>query len=285
MFEKIRKYLPGKWGNTKTEIPVVRLQGPIGMATPLRPGLSMATASQPLEKAFAFKNAPAVAIIVNSPGGSPVQSRLIYSRIRALAKENDKQVLVFVEDVAASGGYMISLAGDEIIADPTSIVGSIGVVSAGFGFQDMLQKIGVERRVYTAGEKKVTLDPFKEEDPGDVAHLKALQQDIHEVFIDMVKERRSEVLSDDPDLFSGQFWTGRAARDLGLVDHLGDLRSVIRSRYGEDAVPKLISAPKGIFGRKSGVGGVASAFSGTDGLGREILSAAEERMLWNRFGL
>jgi len=285
LFDKIRKYLPGKWGKTKVEIPVVRLQGPIGMATPLRPGISMASASQPLEKAFMFKNAPAVAVIVNSPGGSPVQSRLIYTRIRTLAKENDKQVLVFVEDVAASGGYMISLAGDEIIADHTSIIGSIGVVSAGFGFQDMLQKIGVERRVYTAGEKKVTLDPFKEEDPADVAHLKTLQQDIHEVFIDMVKERRSEVLSDDPDLFSGQFWTGRAARDLGLVDHLGDLRSVIKSRYGEDAEPRLISAPRGIFGRKSGVGGIAAALPGANGLSRDILSAAEERMMWNRFGL
>ena len=173
------------------------------MATPLRPGLSLATTAQPLEKAFSYKKAPAVALIVNSPGGSPVQSRLIFQRIRDLAAENKKDVLVFVEDVAASGGYMISLAGDEIIADPTSIVGSIGVVAAGFGFPELLKKMGVERRVYTAGDKKVILDPFREENADDIDYLKSLQQDIHEVFIDMVKARRGDVLSDDKDI---QVW-------------------------------------------------------------------------------
>ncbi len=290
MLDKIRSLLPKKFRNDGPVIPVVRLQGAIGMSTPLRPGLSLASVAQPLERAFSVKKAPAVALIVNSPGGSPVQSRLIYQRIRDLAKENEKDVLVFVEDVAASGGYMIALAGNEIIADPSSIVGSIGVVSAGFGFTDLLKKIGVERRVYTAGEKKVILDPFQEENAEDIEYLKGLQLEIHEVFMDMVKESRGDVLSSDPVIFSGKFWTGRTARDLGLIDALGDLRGVLKERYGKDAEPKLFSAPRGLFGRRSGVGGVsalgavASAGAGLE-LGKDLISAVEERSLWSRFGL
>jgi signal peptide peptidase SppA len=282
VFEKLRKFLPRAFRDDGPVIPVVRLQGPIGMATPLRPGLSLATTAQPLEKAFSMKKAPAVALIVNSPGGSPVQSRLIFKRIRDLAEENKKDVLVFVEDVAASGGYMIALAGDEIFVDPSSIVGSIGVVAAGFGFPELLKKAGVERRVYTAGEKKVILDPFKDEDPEDIEYLKSLQREIHEVFIDMVKSRRGDVLSENDELFSGKFWTGGAARDLGLVDGMGDLRGTLKSRYGEKAEPKLVSAPRGLFGRKPGVG---LAQDWHKGLGDELISSAETRALWMRFGL
>ncbi|MEP0235043.1 S49 family peptidase [Roseibium sp.] len=286
MFEKLRSLLPKKFRNDGPVIPVVRLQGPIGMATPLRPGLSLATASLPLERAFSVKKAPAVALIVNSPGGSPVQSRLIFQRIRDLAKETEKDVLVFVEDVAASGGYMIALAGDEIIADPSSIVGSIGVVSAGFGFPDLLKKIGVERRVYTAGENKVILDPFQAEKPDDIEYLKNLQLEIHEIFIEMVKTSRGDVLADDPEIFSGKFWTGGSARDLGLIDSLGDLRSTLKERYGKDAEPKLFSAPRGLFGRRSGAGGISGGQKGlVDGIGSDLISAAEERSLWSRFGL
>ncbi|MBO9417876.1 S49 family peptidase [Labrenzia sp. R4_2] len=255
------------------------------MSSPLRPGLSLATAALPLERAFSMKKAPAVALIVNSPGGSPVQSRLIFQRIRDLAKENEKDVLVFVEDVAASGGYMIALAGDEIIVDPSSVVGSIGVVAAGFGFTELIGKIGVERRVYTAGEKKVTLDPFQPEVPEDIEYLKTLQQEIHDTFIDMVKSRRADVLSDDPDLFTGKFWTGSSAVNLGLVDSLGDLRGVLKKRYGDKAEAKLISAPRGLFGRKGGVGVNLEAGTLTAGLGNELISAAEERLMWQRFGL
>jgi len=282
VFDTFRKFLPRKFRDEGPVIPVVRLQGPIGMATPLRPGLSLATTAQPLEKAFSYKKAPAVALIVNSPGGSPVQSRLIFQRIRDLAAENKKDVLVFVEDVAASGGYMISLAGDEIIADPTSIVGSIGVVAAGFGFPELLKKMGVERRVYTAGDKKVILDPFREENADDIDYLKSLQQDIHEVFIDMVKARRGDVLSDDKDLFSGKFWTGRLALELGLVDGMGDLRGTLKKRYGEKAEPKLISAPRGLFGRKPGVG---IGLGVPDTLGDDLISSAEARAMWMRFGI
>ncbi|GGB51908.1 protease [Roseibium aquae] len=266
-------------------VPVVRLQGPIGMATPLRPGLSLASVAQPLARAFSMKKAPAVALIINSPGGSPVQSRLIFQRIRDLAEENEKEVLVFVEDVAASGGYMLAVAGDEIIVDPSSIVGSIGVVAAGFGFKGLIEKIGVERRVYTAGKNKAILDPFQPEKPEEVEYLKALQIELHETFIDLVKSRRKDVLSDDPDLFTGKFWTGRSARDLGLVDKLGDLRGTLKARFGKDCEPKLIAAPRGLFARRAGVGGTEQALAFPSNLANDLVSAAEERALWMRYGL
>ncbi|MEM5580881.1 S49 family peptidase [Roseibium sp. AS2] len=285
MLSKIRSYLPRPFRDEKTVIPVVRLQGAIGGGGPLRTALSLATAAMPLERAFSVKKAPAVALIVNSPGGSPVQSRLIFKRIRDLAKENQKDVLVFVEDVAASGGYMIAVAGDEIFVDPSSVVGSIGVVAAGFGFTEMIKKIGVDRRVYTAGEKKVILDPFQPEVPEDIEYLKSLQLEIHETFIDLVKSRRSDVLADDADLFSGKFWTGRTAIELGLADAIGDLRGVVRERYGDKAEPKLISAPRGLFGRKAGVGIGRSGSRLIEGLGEDLMSSVEERAMWMRYGL
>jgi signal peptide peptidase SppA len=281
VFDRLRKRLPGKWGNVPVTVPVVRLQGAIGMASPLRPGLSLANVAQQLDKAFSV-DGPAVALIVNSPGGSPVQSRLIHARIRALAEEKKKDVLVFVEDVAASGGYMLAVAGDEIIADPSSVVGSIGVVSAGFGFSEALTKLGIERRVHTAGTNKAILDPFRPEREEDVQHLKALQLEIHDAFIDLVKARRGEVLSENPDLFTGLFWTGTTARDLGLVDSLGDLRSVLKGRFGDTVKTPVISAPRSLFGRRQ-----ASGVSGglTQGLADEAVSALEIRALWARYGL
>ncbi|TYC67615.1 S49 family peptidase [Stappia sp. BW2] len=285
MISSLRRLLPKRFRNDKTVIPVVRLSGAIGGGGPLRSGLSLATASIPLEKAFSMKKAPAVALVINSPGGSPVQSRLIFKRIRDLAKENEKDVLVFVEDVAASGGYMIALAGDEIFVDPSSIVGSIGVVAAGFGFTEMIKKIGVDRRVYTAGEKKVTLDPFQPEVPEDIEYIKSLQLEIHETFIDMVKSRRGDVLANDPDLFSGKFWTGRTGIELGLVDAIGDLRGVIKDRFGDKAEPKLISAPRGLLGRKAGVGVNLGKGRLLEGVGEELISSVEERAMWMRYGL
>ncbi|WP_421981699.1 S49 family peptidase [Roseibium sp.] len=285
MLSKIRSILPKRFRNDKPIIPVVRLQGAIGMQSPMRSGLSLASAALPLEKAFSIKKAPAVALIINSPGGSPVQSRLIFKRIRDLAEENEKEVLVFVEDVAASGGYMIAVAGDEVFVDPSSIVGSIGVVAAGFGFTELIKKIGVDRRVYTAGEKKVTLDPFQPEVPDDIAYLKGLQLELHETFIDLVKSRRADVLSEDPDLFTGKFWTGRKAVELGLVDAIGDLRGVLKERFGEKVEPKLISAPRGLFGRRAAVGIGSKGHRLTEGLGEDLISAVEERALWMRYGL
>jgi len=281
-----RRLLPKSWRSDAVTIPVIRLHGTI-MADGgrLRPSLSLASSAGLIEKAFAF-DAPAVAISVNSPGGSPVQSRLIYKRIRDLAAEKNKRVFVFTEDVAASGGYMIALAGDEIVADPSSIVGSIGVVSASFGFPELLKKIGVERRVHTAGRNKAVLDPFRPEKEEDIERLKALQLEVHETFIDMVKERRGHRLKDDPDLFTGLFWTGRKGLELGLVDALGDMRTVMKARYGAKTRLKLVAAQKGLFGRFGLFGSRAAlpeemAAAAAGGL----IDAAEERALWSRFGL
>lgn len=283
MLTTLKTRLKKLLGRGGTAIPVVRLQGVIGGGGPLRGGLTLASAAKPLERAFSMKKAPAVALIINSPGGSPVQSRLIYARIRALAEQHGKQVLVFVEDVAASGGYMIAIAGDEIIVDPSSIVGSIGVVSAGFGFTELISKIGVERRVYTAGTRKVSLDAFSPENPEDVAHLKSLQAEIHDVFITMVRNRRGELLSQDPDLFSGLFWTGRTACSLGLADREGDLLSVLKQRFGDKAEPVLIGQPRGLFGRRPAGGIGLSPLAGE--ITADVLETLETRGLWARYGL
>lgn len=285
MVRFIRKLLPRRWRPDHIEIPVVRLQGVIMTGGgPFRQNLSLASTASVLEKAFADKESPAVAISINSPGGSPVQSRLIFRRIRDLAVEKNKKVYMFVEDVAASGGYMIAVAGDEIIADPSSIVGSIGVISASFGFTDLIKKIGVERRVYTAGKNKSTLDPFRPENKEDVEHLKALQLEIHETFINIVKERRGEKLTDNPDLFTGLFWTGTRGLELGLIDGLGDMRSYLRSQYGPKTRLRLISQPRGLFGRRLPSAETAMEKLGA-GLASGAITSAEERALWSRFGL
>ena len=280
------RLLPAAWRASAVTIPVVRLQGAIASGgSRFRPGLSLESAAAAIEKAFAFKAAPAVAIALNSPGGSPVQSRLIYKRIRDLAEEKNKRVLVFVEDAAASGGYMIALAGDEIIADPSSIVGSIGVVSAGFGFQELMARIGVERRIHTAGDNKAILDPFQPERKEDVERLKALQLEIHDIFIAMVKERRGAKLADAPDLFSGMFWTGGKALELGLVDALGDMRAFLKGRYGDKTRLRLVAAPRGFLARRLGLsrGAAGGEFAALAAEG--LANAAQERALWARLGL
>lgn len=283
------RLVPKSMRSEAITIPVIRLQGSImAGGGQFRQNLSLASTAGLIEKAFSFGDAPAVAISINSPGGSPVQSRLIYKRIRDLAAEKNKNVLVFVEDVAASGGYMIALAGDEIIADPSSIVGSIGVVSGTFGFTDLIKKIGVERRVHTAGKNKVTNDPFQPEKPEDVERLKVLMEEMHGTFIDMVRERRAGKLSDDPDLFTGLFWSGKKGMELGLVDALGDMRTVLKDRYGPKTQLKLISAPRGLFGRRLSLFGTLGALSPADMAGAlvdNVVEAAKDRALWGRFGL
>ena len=279
LFEKIGRLLPGGDKDAPT-IPVVRLSGIIGKASRLQTGMTMETTAAALAKAFSYKKAPAIAILVDSPGGSPVQSHLIFKRIRALATEKEKTVLVFVEDLAASGGYMIACAGDEIVVDPSSIVGSIGVVSAGFGFVDAIKKLGVERRVYTAGENKVTLDPFQPEKKDDVERLKVLQEEVHDMFTDLVKSRRGDVLSDDPELFTGRFWSGKRAVSLGLADRTGDLRSVLQEKYGEKMRMKVISTDKGFFGRRLGFSAaIAEHFAGA------LLGEIDDRVMRARYGL
>ncbi len=276
--------LPEKMLTEPVIIPVVRMHGPIMVGSQMRPGLHLASVAGQLQKAFSIKDAPAVAISVNSPGGSPVQSRLIYQRIRQLAEEKEKQVLVFCEDAAASGGYMIAVAGDRIIADPSSIVGSIGVVSGGFGFVDAMEKLGVERRVYTAGTQKAMLDPFKPENEEHIAHLDNLLKDLFETFKDLVRDRRGDMLTKEEDeLFTGAFWTGKKALEHGLVDELGDMGTYVKQHFGENTKLKLISAPTGLFGRFRGPG-MALPF-GANLSADSIMASLEERALWSRIGL
>ncbi len=280
----ISRVIPRRFRASSVEIPVVRLSGAIMTGnSPLRQNLSLEGIAVQLEKAFANKHSPAVALSINSPGGSPVQSRLIYKRIRDLAEEKNKKVHVFVEDVAASGGYMIAIAGDEIIADPSSILGSIGVVSASFGFTELIKKIGVERRVHTAGKNKATMDPFQPEKTSDVEHIKALQLEIHQTFIDMVKERRGSKLQDNDDLFTGQFWTGITALQLGLIDGLDDMRAHLRKLYGEKTKLNLIQPSRGLLGRKN-TGGISHAQM-LGAAGESLMNVLEEKALWSRYGL
>jgi serine protease SohB len=271
-------------------VPVVRLSGVIGAVTPLRPGMTLAGVAKMLEKAFSMRGAKAVAIVINSPGGSPVQSRQIYLRIRQLAAEKKLPVLVFVEDVAASGGYMIACAGDEIFCDPSSILGSIGVVGGTFGFQELIKKIGVERRLYTAGEHKAMLDPFMPEDPNDVARLKKIQREIHALFISLVKESRGARLAGADDvLFSGEYWAGESAISLGLADAIGDLRATLRTRFGDKVATPVVTAPSGmlsgLLGRRApAASALAGTFGGLAGLPEDLISALETRAIWARFG-
>jgi signal peptide peptidase SppA len=290
--EALRPILPKRLRGGTAVVPVVRLAGVVGFSTPLKPGITLANVARPLERAFGIRKARAVALLINSPGGSPVQSHLIYRRIRALAAENGRPVIAFAEDVAASGGYMIACAADEIICDPSSILGSIGVVSGSFGFAKLMDKFGIERRLYTSGENKAMLDPFLPENPEDVEKLKAVQNEIHEGFIDLVKQSRGARLKGpEKTLFSGEYWTGNKAIEFGLADGIGDVRSTLRARFGDDVVTPLISAARGWFGRVPlGVLEPLSRFADvradvrTD-FAEEIISALEARALWARYGL
>jgi signal peptide peptidase SppA len=266
-------------------VPVLRLSGVIGGSASIRKGgLSLADMAGSIEKAFEHSGAVAVALAINSPGGSPVQSSLIAKRIRDLAGEKELPVFAFCEDVAASGGYWLACAADEIHANPSSIVGSIGVVSAGFGFPALLEKVGIERRVHTAGENKAILDPFAPENPDDVVHLKELQAEIHEQFKTYVRAHRGERLDDDEvTLFSGAFWTGERAVSLGLVDGLGDLRAVMREKFGDKVRLPVMTEPKGWLQRRMGMR--LSALSAPADWAPSVMGALDERAHWSRFGL
>jgi serine protease SohB len=282
----LRRLVPARFRADIPVVPVVRLSGVIGMGTPLRPGLMLSSAARSLERAFATRNARAVALIINSPGGSPTQSHLILRRIRQLAEEKKIPVLAFIEDVGTSGGYMLACAADEIICDHYSIVGSIGVVGGSFGFPKLMEKLGIERRIYTAGERKVMLDPFEPEKPDDVKRIKAIQKEIHGHFIALVKERRGAKLNGpDKTLFSGEFWTAQTAIELGLADSLGELRSTLRARYGDKVRTPLISAERGLFGRKLPSINLAAAFGNRQSLGDDLLSSVEARAMWSQYGL
>jgi signal peptide peptidase SppA len=287
--DRLMEWVPARLRRGAAVVPVVRLSGLIGAVTPLRPGMSLAGVARTLERAFSMKNAKAVALVINSPGGSPVQSRQIYLRIRQLAAEKKLPVLVFVEDVAASGGYMIACAGDEIFCDPSSIMGSIGVVGGTFGFQELIKRIGVERRLYTAGEHKGMLDPFLPENPDDVARIKAIQREIHALFIALVKQSRGARLKGSDDvLFTGEYWAGETSVSLGLADAVGDLRSTLRARYGDKVVTPLVAPStgllSGLLGRKSAGAGTLASLDGFGALPDELISALESRAIWAKFG-
>ncbi|MGY3443824.1 MULTISPECIES: S49 family peptidase [unclassified Bradyrhizobium] len=290
LLERVQGMLPARFRRGTAVVPVVRLSGVIGAVTPLRPGMTLSGVAKMLERAFGTRNAKAVALVINSPGGSPVQSRQIYLRIRQLAAEKKLPVLVFAEDVAASGGYMIACAGDEIYCDPSSILGSIGVVGGSFGFQEAIKKIGVERRLYTAGSHKAMLDPFLPENPDDVARLKTIQREIHATFINLVKQSRgSRLKAADDVLFTGEYWAGETAIGLGLADSIGDLRSVLRARYGEKVLTPVIAPASGVLsgllGRRAPGAGSLAALDGLAGLPDDLISALETRAIWARFGL
>lgn len=261
-------------------VAVLPLNGVIGSLGPGRRGLTIAALADPIERAFKLRNLKAVALAINSPGGSPVQSSLIHRRIRALAAEKAVPVIAFTEDVAASGGYWLALAADEIIADENSIVGSIGVIYAGFGLKNLIERFGIERRLHTSGERKSMLDPFLAEKPEDVERLKLLQGEIHESFRALVRDRRrGKLKAAEEVLFSGEFWTGRRAQTLGLVDGLGDLRGVMRTRYGEDVRLRVMKAERGWLRT------ILRQETGRSDWGAEMIAAAEERLLWSRYGL
>jgi signal peptide peptidase SppA len=261
-------------------VPVVSLSGVIVAGSRLGArGLSIESVAATLRRAFNMRGARAVALSINSPGGSPVQSALIGARVRLHAREKNIPVIAFVEDVAASGGYWLAAAADEIVADPNSIVGSIGVITAGFGFQDLIARIGVERRMHTSGERKSMLDPFQPEKEEDVVRLKRLQAEIHDDFKRWVRERRgSKLVGSDGELFSGEFWTGRRAVELGLIDGLGNLRETLQARYGEKVRLPLITPRRALLSR-IGIG------SELRDIGPSTLAAVEDRLMWQRYGL
>ena len=261
-------------------VAVVRLAGLVGPPLPFRAGISIAGLAGPLERAFSLRNLKAVALAINSPGGSAVQSALIAKRIRDLAAERNVPVLAFAEDVAASGGYWLACAADEIWADESTILGSIGVISAGFGFSELLRRLGIERRVHVAGERKGMLDPFRAESGEDVARLTSLQQDIHVSFRRHVRARRGARLKgDDATLFNGDVWTGQRALDLGLIDGIGDLRSVMRARFGDKVRFRTVGAGGGWLRRRLRPASEPGDWT------RDLLSAIEERAWWARYGL
>ncbi len=262
--------------NKKT-IPHIKLSGVIGNVGKFKQGIDFSGQEEIIKKAFSIKKSPAVAITINSPGGSPVQSHLIYRYIKDQAKKNKKKVIVFAEDVAASGGYLIACSGDEIYANSSSIVGSIGVIYSSFGFKDLIKKIGVQRRVYTAGKNKSTLDPFLDEKTEDVERLKKIQLDLHDDFINVVEESRGSKLKKDTgiELFSGEFWSGKKAKDLGLIDGIGNADEILKKKYGENVIIKKFEKTKGWLAKK-----LSSSEDQTD----RIIGILEERSIWQRYG-
>lgn len=306
--KKLIKFVPHKGTRTRLQkwagegppvVAVLRLNGVIGAVSNFRSGLSITDLAEPIEEAFKMKNAKAVALIINSPGGSPVQSSLIFKRIRALAVEKELPVYAFVEDVAASGGYMLACAADEVYADESSIVGSIGVISSGFGFTGLIEKVGIERRVHTSGENKSSLDPFVKENPEDVQRLLDLQSEVHENFKQLVRTSRGDRLKEgdgQTKLFTGEFWAGAKGVELGLIDGIGDIRATMREKFGDKVDMRIVGSKQSWMrkmmgmssatpsqGTTSMIDGLPSNIAGN--LAQGLVETLETKTLWSRFGL
>jgi len=261
----------------KKIVPHIKLNGVIGNVGKFKQGIDFSGQEELIKKAFSIKKAVAVAISINSPGGSPVQSHLIHDFIRYQAKKNKKKVIVFAEDVAASGGYLIACSGDEIYANQSSIVGSIGVIYSSFGFKDLIGKIGVQRRIYTAGKNKSTLDPFMEEKQEDIERLKNIQLDLHNDFIEVVEKSRGTKLKKNKgiELFSGEFWSGKKSKELGLIDGIGNADKILREKFGKDVVIKKFEKSKSWLAKK---------LSSSENYSDQVISVLEERSIWQRYG-
>ena len=261
----------------KKIIPHIKLTGVIGNVGKFKQGIDFSGQEEIILKAFSVKKAPCVAITINSPGGSPVQSHLIFNFIRQQAKKNKKKVIVFAEDIAASGGYLIACAGDEIYANSSSIIGSIGVIYSSFGFTELIKKIGVERRVHTAGKNKSNLDPFLDEKKEDIERLKNIQLDLHKDFINVVEKSRGEKLKkSEVELFSGEFWSGTKSKELGLIDEIGDANQVLREKFGEDVIIKKFEKSKSWLSKK-----LSSSNDQVD----QVANILEEKSIWQKYGL
>jgi signal peptide peptidase SppA len=253
-FSNILKKLYKKILKPYPRVPVVQLTGVIGNVGHFGRGLNLDSVEELLERAFDIPKIKAVALVINSPGGSPVQSELIHNKIRQLSEDKNVPVYTFAEDVAASGGYWILSSGDEIYASRNSIVGSIGVIAMGFGFVGAIKKLGIDRRVYTQGKNKSVLDPFQPEKKEDVELLKDNMADVHAAFIEQVKTRRGKKLkAKDDELFNGKFWTGMRAKQYGLVDEIGTLNEVLRKKFGKNVQILKLDRPKGFLRRTFGL--------------------------------
>lgn len=305
MMKKLIKFVPHKGTRTRLQkwagegppvVAVLRLDGVIGAVSNFRSGLSISDLAEPIEEAFKMKKAKAVALVINSPGGSPVQSSLIFKRIRALAVEKELPVFAFVEDVAASGGYMLACAADEVYADESSIVGSIGVISSGFGFTGLIEKVGIERRVHTSGENKSSLDPFVKEDPEDVQRLLDLQSEVHESFKALVRTSRGDRLNEaegQTKLFTGEFWAAARGAELGLIDGIGDIRAVMREKFGDKVDLRVVGAKQSWMRKMMGMSSQAPAHSSlatlpnqvAGNLAEGLMETLETKAHWSRFGL
>jgi signal peptide peptidase SppA len=277
--DKLASRIPGLADRVerKDVVAVVKLHGVITPSpSPLARGaINLNAVESALTRAFGHERLKAVALLINSPGGAPTQSGLVAERIRQLADEKGVPVLAFCEDVAASGGYWLACAADEIYAHRTSMVGSIGVISGGFGFTGLLERFGIERRLHTAGANKSRLDPFSPEKPEDVEWLKKMHTQLHDLFVNWVRERRGERLTDTEDLFTGDVWLGAKAVELGLIDGLGSLRQIITERYPDADIS--VAEPKRPLLARLGIGAPAAASA--------VLDAVTQKAAWSRFGL